>query len=98
MQPADIKKLASAPFADELKRYQELIGNASEVVSAGGPAENAAPNSGSNAAAPPAVSNDLDFFLARQYVFNQKQVVILSPPGAPTLRAPTRPRSISGNG
>lgn len=82
VQPADIKKLASAPFTDELRRYQELIDNASEVVSAGGSAENAAPQSAQNPAAPPVVSNDVDFFLARQYVFYQKQVVILSPPGA----------------
>jgi hypothetical protein len=74
VQPDEIKKLASAPFADELKRYQDLIGAPSAVVSAGGSAQ--------NPGEPPVMANDEDYFLARQYVFYQKQVVILAPPGA----------------
>lgn len=73
VQPDDIKQLASAPFMDELKRYQNLVGNSSQVVNTGGAAQNPAA---------PAISDDTDYFLARQYVAYQKQVVILAPPGA----------------
>lgn len=74
VQPDDIKKLASAPFMDELKRYQDFVGSPTEIASAG--------DSPENPAAPPAVTDDADYFLARQYVAYQKQVVILAPPGA----------------
>ena len=84
LQPEEIKNLASAPFMDELKRYQDLLGNPSQAVSAGGSAQ--------NPAAPPPMNDDVDFFLARQYVAYQKQVVILAPPGGP---APSRQRRFS---
>jgi hypothetical protein len=58
---------------EELKRYQDLITGPSQVLSAGGPSQ------GSNA--PPAMADDVDFFLARQYVADQKQMVILAPAG-----------------
>ncbi len=74
LQPEEIRKLASAPFTDELKRYQDLIGAPPVVVGVGGAAQ--------NPGAPPVMGNDEDFFLARQYVFYQKQIVILAPPGA----------------
>jgi hypothetical protein len=74
LQPEEIRNLASSPFMDELKRYQELIGNPSEPVSAAASAQ--------NPGAPPAVASDVDFFYARQYVFYQKQAVIFAPPGA----------------
>jgi hypothetical protein len=75
VQPAQIKALASAPFMEELKRYQEFIGNPPQQAPAGG-ASQGPPEP------PTAMADDVDFFLARQYVAVQKENVILAPPGA----------------
>jgi len=71
--PDEIKQLASAPFMEELKRYQDSIGASAQLAAAGDSAQNPAPA---------AMKDDEDFFLARQYVASQKQVVILAGPGA----------------
>jgi len=70
VKPEDIQKLASVPFADELKRYQALIDAPPPVSPVANPG------------ATTVVADDDGYFLARQYVFYQKQVVILAPPGA----------------
>lgn len=75
VEPQQIKALASAPFMEELKRYQEFIGNPPQPALAGGSSQDPA-------APPPAISDDVDFFLARQYVAVQKENVILAPPGS----------------
>ena len=75
VQPDQIRELASAPFMEELKRYQEFIGNPPQVASGGGSAQEPT-------APPAAMADDVDFFLARQYVAVQKENVILAPPGS----------------
>jgi len=72
VDPAQIKALASAPFMEELKRYQDFIGTSPQLAGIGGSAQSPAPP-------PPAVTDDVNFFFARQYVAYQKQIVILSP-------------------
>ncbi|MDE1976652.1 MAG: hypothetical protein KGI84_05270 [Elusimicrobia bacterium] len=81
VDPAQIKALASAPFMEELKRYQDFIGSSPQLTSfasAQNP-EASASASAAPAPAPPPVTDDVNFFFARQYVAYQKQIVILSP-------------------
>lgn len=91
--PEAIRKLASAPLAEQLKKYQDLVYAAAEPESeTKGGEGNPMLNSTS---APPPIADEDHFFIVRQRVAFVKQTVILAPetvyvPSAPATVAVTR--------
>ncbi|MGZ3726121.1 MAG: hypothetical protein ACXWQQ_09975 [Pseudobdellovibrio sp.] len=90
IRPEDIRKNANAAFVEQLKRYQDLS-ETGELVSSADSKELAIPE---NYTEPPpqakGMSDSVHFYLTRQYVVYQKEVVVLTPPQA---FAPTSPES-----
>lgn len=86
MDPQQIKKLANTSFIEQLRRYQEL-----EETGALPDKEDMAEVQPPSEVAPAPTSNGdprIHFFMSRQYVAYQKEIVILSPttayaPGSP---------------
>jgi hypothetical protein len=92
VNPADIKNLASLPFTEELKRFQDNIqNNSDEVVDSGVEAPQVA-QGGSSGGSSGGIQSGVHFFVVRQYVAYQNQVVILSPP---TYYAPGSPEAVT---
>jgi hypothetical protein len=90
LQPEDIKKIASASFTQQLKRYQDYdetgdIPAKSEVAELE-PLQEIPPAP----ARQPGWNDNIHFYAMRQYVVYQKEVVVLSPP---TAYAPASPES-----
>jgi hypothetical protein len=84
--PENIQKLASVPFTEQLKRYQDLMetGDMPDTVAQVTPPSEMAP--------PPTRAAGWDdrthFFVMRQYVAYQKEVVVLAPPNYYAANAP----------
>ncbi len=82
VQPEEIKNLASLPFSEQLRKYQELtetgeMPSGSDLVEVTPPEQYAsAPVHG------PGYDDNIHFFVTRQYVAYQKQIVIFAPPTA----------------
>ena len=89
--PEEVRKLANIPFTEQLKRYQDfnetgMIADSKDGVEITPPAEVAPlPTSGS-------YSNQTQFYMTRQYVAYEKQIVVLAPP---TTYAPASPQAQS---
>ena len=89
--PESVRQLANQSFTDEIKKYQEAVdeGEGEEVAQNGQPL--AAPANPQ----PYVVHDTVGFFVVRQQIAYEKEVVILSPPamyqpGAPETVAFTR--------
>lgn len=81
LEPSEIKKIANVAFTEQLKRYQDLIETGevpdrSEVASIEPPAEPSPMPERSG------WSESTHFYVQRQYVAYQKEIVVLSPPTA----------------
>jgi hypothetical protein len=83
-EPSEIKKIASVPFTQQLKRYQDLI-------ETGTLASTAADDAGSEVTPPTEyaplperhdTNETTHFYVTRQYIAYQKEIVVLSPPSA----------------
>ena len=79
VQPEEIKNLASLPFSEQLRKYQELaetgeIPTGSELVEVVPPTEYASPPTHGSG-----YDDNVHFFVTRQYVAYQKQIVIFAP-------------------
>jgi hypothetical protein len=74
--PDSIKKLASAPLAEQLKRYQDLVY---------APAE---PESENSTRGPAPIADEDHFFIVRQRVAYVKETIILSPTSVYPANAP----------
>jgi hypothetical protein len=76
--PTEIKNLANVSLAEELKRYQEMVGAEPEPsdvqVAQGG--------HGGGGGGVMIIQNNNEYLLARQQIVWEKQYVILAPPGA----------------
>jgi hypothetical protein len=81
VDPAAIKEIANVAFAEQLKKYQDLsengeIADSSEYKNVPVPAQNTPlPERAS-------MAESTHFYVVRQYVAYQKEIVILSPPTA----------------
>ena len=81
IDPQQIKVVANIAFTEQLKRYQDLnetgdMPDSTEVAQVSPPSDvRPAPAQG-------AWSSDTHFYVVRQYVAYQKEVVVLSPPGS----------------
>jgi hypothetical protein len=87
-EPVEIQKIASVPFTEQLKKYQDLMETGempdkSEVAQVEPPAEMAAPPGRA-----PGWDDRTHFFVMRQYVAYQKEVVVLAPPNYYATNAP----------
>lgn len=84
LNPDEVRKLANAEMAAEIKRYQEGLGqqDLKEI------AENEAGEEVPMGAAPPPLNNDFHYFVVREQIANEKEYVILSPPAAYAPGAP----------
>ncbi|MGZ3797623.1 MAG: hypothetical protein ACXVB1_14725, partial [Pseudobdellovibrionaceae bacterium] len=82
VDPAQIKQLGNLAFTEQLKRYQDLI-ETGEMASSNDLAEVPVPQ---EVPPPPARasnwSENTHFYVFRQYVAYQKEIVVLSPPTA----------------
>jgi hypothetical protein len=88
IEPTEIKKLASLPFAEQLKRYQDYdetgeMSGKTEVAQVE-PLKEIPPAP----AADPHWASGMHFYVTRQYVAYQKEVVILSPPATYAVASP----------
>jgi hypothetical protein len=95
VDPTEIKKLANVSFTQQLKRYQDLI-ETGEMVAAGENTEVELPSEISPA--PPrasGMSENMHFYVVRQYVAYQKEVVVLSPSTAYAANSPESQRFVS---
>lgn len=89
LDPAEIRKLASLGFTEQLKKYQDLS-ETGEMPVAGADGEIEPPEEIPSPPAPVSGRGDsVHFFVVRQYVAYQKEVVVLSPA---TAYAPGSPR------
>ncbi len=87
VDPAEIRKIANVPMADELKRYHEMMNEPEpmSLVSTETPAQSNSDNpSSSNSGSGGrvrfvALNNNNGFFWARQQIVYTKQIVILAP-------------------
>ncbi len=82
LEPSDIKKIANVPFTQQLKRYQDLnetgdLPDRGQVAAIVPPSEPSPLPAGDGAWSP-----TTRFFVQRQYVVYQKQIVVLAPPTA----------------
>ncbi len=84
VDPAKLRAMASLPFTDQLKKYQDQVETA-QVADAGVPLD--VPDAPAHESY---VHDDSHFFVVRQYVAYQKQTVILSPT---TAYAPYSPET-----
>ena len=88
--PLEIKKIANLPFTEQLKKYQDLMETGANPEIAGNqggvevePATEVSP--------PPErgqMNDSVHFYVTRQYVAYQKEIVILSPPTAYQPQSP----------
>ncbi len=88
--PESIKRLASAPLAEQLKRYQDLVyapaeSESEEAGGGGNPMVNAT-------TAPRAISDEDHFFIVRQRVAYLKETIILAPE---TVYVPSAPQTVA---
>jgi hypothetical protein len=86
--PESIRKLASAPLAEQLKKYQDLVYAPAEPETASGEANPMLDST----TAPPAIADEDHYFIARQRVAFVKQTVILAPA---TVYVPAAPRTVA---
>jgi hypothetical protein len=93
--PSEIKKIANVAFTEQLKRYQDLeetgeMPDRSEVAEVEPPSEISQPP-------PRAVgwSEPTHFYVMRQYVAYQKEIVVLSPPTAYAANSPANKQFIA---
>jgi len=90
IDPDEIRKLASAPFTEQLRKYQEFdetgVIPANDEVAVVEP-----PNEIPSAPTATANNDNVQFYVVRQYVAYQKQIVILSPPNS---YAPGSPQTV----
>jgi hypothetical protein len=94
--PETIRKLANAPMNEQVKSFQEMIGQKEESITEAD--EGASTEEQTEAATdgevkpPAAVRDDAHFFVIRERIFYAKRDVILSQPGT---YAPLSPESIA---
>lgn len=91
IDPEKIKAVANVAMTDQLAHYQQMEYNVpqagQQVAEADEPVTGGGGGSGANPAiystgAPPPIQSTGEFFIIRQQVAYQKQVVIMAPPGA----------------
>lgn len=98
LTPDAIRTVANVPFTAQLKRYQDLM-ETGELPAAG-----AVPLVEPSVASEPAptrdarVSEETHFYVTRQYVTYQKELVVLSPPDAYASGSPESKRFVSAIG
>ena len=79
--PERVRQVANVAMTEQLKRYQDLVDEPTQVaVLDEGPPLPAAPTAG--APPPPRINDDFQYFVVRQQVAYEKQMVVLSPPTA----------------
>jgi hypothetical protein len=83
VDPSEVKALANLAMTEQVKQYQEMIGQAQ-------PEEGLAPAvaSAGSGGGTVYIQNNPQYFYARQNIWYQKQVVILAPPNTYVVGAP----------
>jgi hypothetical protein len=81
VDPEQIKKLANVPFTQEMKRYQDYA-ETGQVPPASEVAQIVPPDRVLPAPAQNGWNDQTQFYVTRQYVAYQKEVVVLAPPTA----------------
>jgi hypothetical protein len=81
LDPAEIRKVANVAMTEQVKKYQEMIGeNEEDLAQNDNEDVNPAVADTKTPSSPRPIQNPSQFFFVRQVVAYQKQVVILSPP------------------
>jgi len=89
VEPEQIRKLASTPFTEELQRFQQFD-ETGEIPSQAETASIEPPEQIAPAPVASSTGGSGQFYVFRQYVAYQKQIVVLSPP---TAYAPGSPQA-----
>ncbi|CAM6005656.1 unnamed protein product [Sphagnum balticum] len=83
--PAQIQQLANVGFTQEIKKYQDIVEGASPESDG---SNLIAPDTSTSTASGGGGNGNTHFFVMRQYVAYQNQVVILAPPNTYVAGAP----------
>jgi len=93
VDPEGVRKLASAPMAEQIKKYQEMLGPGPDLEQVARAAEMEEVPQLSDPG-PSSLHSDFHFYVVRQQVAYEKQIVILSPP---SLYQPSAPETLAYN-
>lgn len=80
--PTEIKRLGNLAFTQQLKRYQDLAETGEFTASNDGVEIEAPREISPPPAMAPGMNENIHFYVVRQYVAYQKEIVVLSPPAA----------------
>ena len=94
LDPESIRNLANQAFATQIQKYQDLVDEPEEEVAQNntGQAPVAPPSGGGTSGGPVYVHDGFSFFVVRQQIAYEKEVVILSPP---TMYQPGAPETVA---
>lgn len=87
VEPGKIRALASAPFTEELKRYQDIL-NSSDANPMLADTQAPTDSASTSRVRWVVIRDEPQFWMIRQEVAVQKQVVILSPPSSYSSNSP----------